>query len=195
LTYVRSYLREIITMAKLDNQSIQLLLFAAVALALVFQTIVVFALLLVMRKTAKTLTAQLEEMRASVRPIVENVIPIVENTRELLARVTPKIVETSVDVAALTKSLRLQTADVQSAAAEIMARVRTQSGRIDTLLSNTLDSLERATGFMTETLTKPMRQIGALLASAKAVVESLRASDHAPRSPRNQSSSDNDLFV
>ena len=182
-------------MAKLDNQSIQLLLFAAVAVALVFQTIVLFTLFLVLRKTAKTITRQLEEMRTSVRPIIENVIPIVENTRDLLARVTPRIVETSGDIAALTKSLREQTADVQTAATEIMARVRTQSGRIDSLLSSTLDALERATGFMTETLTKPMRQFGALLTSAKAVVESLRTSEPAPRSQRNQSSSDSDLFV
>jgi len=175
-------------MAKLDNQTIQLILFTAVALALVFQTIVLFALFMVLRKAANHVSEQIEEVRAAV-------MPIVENTRALLVQITPKIVDTSTDIAALTKSLRAQTADVQAAATEIVARVRTQTGRIDSLLSSTLDTLERATGFMAETLTKPMRQLGALLASAKAVIESLRASEPVSRAQRNQTSRDNDLFV
>jgi hypothetical protein len=175
-------------MAKLDNQSIQLLLFGAVALALVFQTIILFGLFIVMRKTAKNITGQVEEMRAAV-------MPVIENSRDLLVRVSPKIVETSTDLAALTKSLRVQSVDAQIAANEVIARVRAQTKRIDSLLSNTLDSLEHATGYVTETVNKPMRQLGALLAFAKAVVESLRNSEPAHSSRSNQSSSDNDLFV
>lgn len=175
-------------MAKLDNQTIQLLIFGAVALALVFQAIVLFAVFLVLRKTAKTVSEQIEEMRTAV-------MPIVENTRDLLVQLKPKIVDTSTDIAALTKSLRAQTADVQSAATEIVARVRTQTGRIDALLSSTLDTLERASAFMADTLAKPMRQLSALLASAKAVVETLRATEPVPRSQRNRSSSDGDMFV
>jgi hypothetical protein len=175
-------------MAKLDNQTIQLLLFAAVALALIFQACVLFAVFIVLRKTAKNVTVQIEEMRTAV-------MPVVENTRDLLVQLKPKIIDTGTDIAALTKSLRAQTADVQSAATEIVERVRVQTGRIDSLLSSTLDSLERATGFMAETLAKPMRQLGAVLAAANAVVDSLRASEPASRSRQNQSSSDSDLFV
>jgi uncharacterized protein YoxC len=175
-------------MAKLDNQTIQLLIFAAIALALVFQAIVLFAVFLVLRKTAKNVTLQIEEMRSAV-------MPIVENTRDLIVQLKPKIVDTSTDIAALTRSLRDQTADVQSAATEIVARARMQAGRIDSLLSSTLDTLERASAFMADTLSKPMRQLSALLASAKAVMESLRSQEPAPRSQRNQSSSDGDLFV
>jgi len=175
-------------MAKLDNQSIELLLFAAVALAFVSQAIVLFGLLIVMRKTAKAITGQVEEMRAAV-------VPVMENTRDLLARVSPKIVATSTDLAALTKSLRVQSVDAQIAANEVIARVRAQTKRIDSILSKTLDSLEHATGYVAETVNKPMRQLGALLAFAKALVESLRNSEPAHRSRQSQSSSDNDLFV
>jgi hypothetical protein len=188
-------LREIINMAKLDNQTIQLLIFGAIALALLLQAIVLFALFIAMSKAAKAMTGHAKNISEKIEGMSTAVMPIVENTRDLLVQIKPKIVDTSTDIAALTTSLRVQTADVQSAATEILARVRTQSGRIDSLLTSTLDALERATGFMAETLTKPMRQLGAFLASAKAVVDSLRNSEPPSRSQRNPSSSDSDLFV
>jgi methyl-accepting chemotaxis protein len=109
---------------------------------------------------------------------------------------TPKIEETTGDLAALAHTLRTQAADVQSAANEIVDRVRRQAGRLDTMLSNVLDAVERASVFMADTVAKPMRQLSAVLASVKAVVESLRTVD--PAAPRSQSSrahSDNDMFV
>jgi hypothetical protein len=46
-----------------------------------------------------------------------------------------------------------------------------------------------------DAIQKPVRQISALLASVKAVVESLRSSGPASRSRTNHAAGDDDMFV
>jgi len=143
-------------MPNLDNQTIQLALVAAVALAMLIQAIVLFAALIALRKLAKSIRQEIDDLRSSV-------MPLIENTRNLLARVAPKIEQTASDLALLTRAL--------------------------------LDAVDRAGSFMADTVTKPMRQLSAFLASAKAVIESLRSTQGASRAEANRASSDNDLFV
>jgi ABC-type transporter Mla subunit MlaD len=177
-----------IAMPNLDNQTIQLALVTAVALAMLLQAIVLLAVFIVIRKAARSMREDIEDLRSSV-------MPLVDNTRELFTRLAPKVEKTTDDLAALTHALREQTADVQSAATEIIDRARRQASRLDTLLSNVLDAVERAGSFMADTVAKPMRQLSAVLASAKAVVESLRTAEPAPRSRPNQTPDGNDMFV
>ena len=181
-------LREGNTMPNLDNQTIQLALVAAVALAMLIQAIVLFAALIALRKLAKSIRQEIDDLRSSV-------MPLIENTRNLLARVAPKIEQTASDLALLTRALRNQTADVQAAADEIIGRAQLQARRVDSMLSNVLDAVDRAGSFMADTVTKPMRQLSAFLASAKAVIESLRSTQGASRAEANRASGDNDLFV
>jgi methyl-accepting chemotaxis protein len=175
-------------MFKLDNQTLQLALIALVALAMLVQAIVLLAAFVAMRKAARSADEKFEELRASI-------MPLVDKTRDLVTRLAPKIEATAEDLAALTHSLRLQTTDVQYAANEIVTRVRSQASRIDTLLTNVLDAIERAGGFMADAVSKPMRQLSAILASAKAAVESLRNYEPPPRSNADRMSGDNDMFV
>jgi hypothetical protein len=176
-------------MPNLDNQTIQLALVAAVALLMLLQVIVLLAVFVVIRNTARSMREDFEDLRSSIAPIIYN-------TRELLTRLTPKIEGATSDLAVLTHSLRMQAADVQSAADEIIERARRQAGRLDTMLSSVLDGVERAGVFMADTVAKPMRQLSAILASVKAVIESLRTVDPAAaRSRSNHAPGDNDLFV
>ncbi len=176
-------------MPTLDNQTIQLALVAAVALAMLLQAIVLLAVFVVIRKAARSMREDLEDMRSSIAPIIYN-------TRELLTRLTPKIEATTADLAVITRSLRTQAADVQSATDEIIERVRRQASRLDTMLSNVLDGVERASVFMADTVAKPMRQLSAIMATVKAVIESLRSVDPAAaRSRSNHAPRDNDMFV
>jgi methyl-accepting chemotaxis protein len=176
-------------MPKLDIQTIQLALVAAVALLMLFQMIVLLAVFFVIRKAVRSIRADIENLRSSVAPLINN-------TRDLITRLTPRIEETAGDLAVFARHLRTQVADVQSAADEIVERVKRQASRIDTMLSNVLDAVERASVFMADTVAKPMRQISAVLASAKAVVESLRTMDPAAaRSRPNNAPGDDDMFV
>jgi hypothetical protein len=63
------------------------------------------------------------------------------------------------------------------------------------MLTSIFDALDRATGFMTDTVTKPMRQIAGILASAKAVVESLRTDAPGAQATEGQPHADKDTFV
>lgn len=175
-------------MIKLDTQTLQLALVAMVALAMLLQAIVLLAVFIVIRKAVRAMRQDLENLRSSV-------MPIVDNTNELFRRVAPKVETTAEDLAAMTHSLRAQIADVQSAAAEIIARVRHEANRFDSMLSNLLDVVDRAGAFMTDTVAKPMRQLSGLLAAVKAVVESLRAAEHASPSQPNRAQDDGDMFV
>ena len=175
-------------MPKLDNQTIQLALIALVALAMLVQAIVLFAAFIAMRKAARAVDEKLEAFSSSVTPLIDN-------TRSLVASLTPKIEQTADDLSALAHSLRVQTADVQYAANEIIARTRSQASRLDAMLTHVLDTLERTGNFMTDAVNKPMRQLSAILASVKAVIESLRSGEHAPGSQSNPAHSDHDMFV
>ena len=175
-------------MPKLDNQTIQLALVALIALAMLVQAIVLFASFVAMRKAARAMRDQIEDMRSVIMPLVYSV-------QDLFTRLTPKVEQTTDDLAALTHALRLQTADVQSAATEIVARARRQANRVDALLTSVLDAVDRASAFMADAVAKPMRQLSAVLASAKAVVESLRNAEPAAHSQANRTPGDNDMFV
>jgi ElaB/YqjD/DUF883 family membrane-anchored ribosome-binding protein len=175
-------------MQKMDNQTIEVALFALVALAMLTQAIVMLAAFIVMRKAAKSADEKLEEMRSSV-------MPLLETSRNLFSKLAPKIDSTSDDLAAITHSLRLQTAELQSATTEIVERARNQAGRLDSMLSSALDALDRTGTFMAETINKPIRQASALLASARAVIDSLRGSVPTPRSHSSHVPGDSDTFV
>jgi uncharacterized protein YoxC len=171
-------------MPNLDNQTIQLVIVAAVAVALLLQTIFLLAILSTVRKMSRSLKEEVEDLRSSV-------MPVIYNTRDLLTRITPQIESTVEDLAGMAHDMRRQTADLQASAKDVLDRVRVQTGRLDSMVSNVLDAVDRASVFVTESVSKPVRQISGLLASVKAIVESLRTAD----SPRHVHTPDDDTFV
>jgi hypothetical protein len=176
-------------MPKFENQTIELALFALVALAMLVQAIVLLAAFFAMRAAARSIDQKLDAFNSSVTPLIDN-------TRTLVTRLTPRIEETADDIAALTHSLRVQTADIQFAANEIVSRARIQAIRLDGMVSHVLDTLQRTGDFMSDAVNKPVRQFSAILASIKAVVESLRSGAPPSRSQANPSPrGDNDMFV
>jgi methyl-accepting chemotaxis protein len=179
-------LREIIPMPNLDNQAILLIIVAVTALAVLLQAIVLLAIFLVVRKATRSLKEEAEGLRSSIMPIIYNV-------QELLDRVAPQVEATVTDVAAVAHGLRVQTAELGTAAQNILERVRQQSRRVDAMLSSVLDTVDRVGGFMADTVSKPARQLAGLLASAQAIIESLRGFSSPPR--RRRSAEDEDTFI
>lgn len=170
----------------MSHEDIELACIALGAVALLMQTIILFALYRGVSKSTEQMKEQLEEMRSSV-------MPIVENARELFVRLAPKVEDSVTDVAEMARGLRVQAEDVQKAIEEILAGVRKQTGRIDTMFTGTLDAVDHASAFVAEAVSKPVRQLSGLLAGVKAIVESLRASDPSYREPRVHD--DKDMFV
>jgi uncharacterized protein YoxC len=170
-------------MPNFDNQTIQLLIIAVVALAVVLQAIVLLAIYLSIKKAARSLHDELEEVRTSV-------MPLVNISRDFFVRIAPNVEAATADVAELVHGLQTRTAALESSAAEILERLQRQTARLDTMLTGVLDTIERIGGFVAEAVTKPMRQLSVLLASAKAIIESLRDSAPEPRRPQASAGKD-----
>ena len=102
-------------------------------------------------------------------------------------------------MADITHILRVRIAALESVVAEILERVQRQTTRVDSMFTGALDSVERVGEFVSNTVSKPMKQISALVASAKAIVEVLSApAPHiqSPPGPDNPTGSHNpDKFV
>jgi ABC-type transporter Mla subunit MlaD len=174
-------------MPKLDPQTIMLAFVAVTGLAVLLQTIILFAIYITVRKTAASVKEQVEDLRSSV-------MPVVYNTRELFGRLAPKVEATVDDLAAIAEGLRIQSAEMQASVTELLDKFRHQTTRLDNLFSSLLDGVDRAGGFVADVVSRPVRQISGLLASVKAIAESLRA-PAPPRPPRPRRSDDGDTFI
>jgi hypothetical protein len=174
---------------KLDNQTILLAFVVVTGLAVLLQTVILLAIFLAVRKALANFRQEAEDLRSSVMPVIYDTRDLVANTQGILTslqafladaqsfftRVTPKVESITTDLTQVTQTLRTQTAEMQSSALEIMAKVRRQSDRVDGMVTDLLNTVDRAGGFVAEAVSRPVRQISGVLRSAKAIVESLRA--------------------
>jgi hypothetical protein len=182
-------------MQNFDHQTLELVVLVLVAVAMLVQALVLLAAFLAMRKAAQSMNEKIEAFRASVTPIIESATPIFVTSRDLITKLAPKIESASEDLVSITHTIRVQAADLQVATNEMVERARGQANRIDSTLTSFFDAMDRAGSFVADCVSKPMRQLGAVIASAKAVIESLRASSPASRAPSNHVPGDSDMFV
>jgi len=126
-----------------DSPTIQLVIVAAVAITMLLQAVALLAILVVVRKSVRSMRDEVQEMRTSITGVINKVEPVVDGVRQLLIRTSPKIESSVADLAAITANLHRQTDDVQTAAIEIVERFRRQSARVDTKLTNIFDVLDR----------------------------------------------------
>jgi uncharacterized protein YoxC len=169
-------------MPNLDSQTILIAILAVVAFAILVQTILLLAFFLIVRRSVRAVQREYEGLR-------DEVLPIVHNVRELVARVAPHIENTASDVAALVHGLRAQTADLQAAASDVLGRFHRQVVRIDAMVSAVFHAVDRASGFVSSAVAKPVQQFSHILTSVKAVIDSLRKKS-APAAP----ASDDEIF-
>lgn len=163
-----------------DVQNTLLVIVAVGALALVIQTIGMIVVAITARNAVKNMRDEMREFRSSVTPILNR-------TREVVENVAPKVEEAAGQLNVIVKTLCVQTADIQSAADDIIDRTRHQVGRVDHMLTLIFDRVEKAGSFMSDAVAKPMRQFSGLVASVKAVVETLRdpQAGHHPHPPQS----------
>jgi uncharacterized protein YoxC len=160
-------------MPNLDNQSILLVFVAITSLAMLMQAIILLAIYLSMRKASTSIREQIDEIRSSVMPVVDSTRDLCARASDLFQKVSPKVESAASDLAEMAHGLRVQTNELQVSTLEVLERVRRQSGRIDHMFSGLLDAVDRAGGFVAEVVSKPVRQFSGILASIKAVIETL----------------------
>jgi uncharacterized protein YoxC len=177
----------------MNHDTIELACIGLGALALLIQSVVLLAIFLGMGKATKKIQEEIEDIRSSVMPVLKDTRELVDSAREFLVRVSPKVESTVADVSEVTRILRAQATDVEVTVEEVLERVRKQAGRIDTMFTGTLDAVDKASAFVTETVSKPVRQLSGVLASVKAIVESLSSTSSKFHQPSVHD--DKDMFV
>jgi argininosuccinate lyase len=198
-------MREIDGMPNFDNQTIQLVIIGVAALAVVMQAVVLIAILIAMKKAATAMHRDIQELRASVTPMIldsrdfiERTVPRVEDfisnvapkIEDFITNTAPKVEATASDVAEIVHTLRVKTAEAELTVTEILARAQHQTSRVDGMVTTALDSVERVGGFLDKTVSKPVKQISALVAAGRAVVQSLNATSSRPHSSNGSGNHD-----
>jgi methyl-accepting chemotaxis protein len=157
------------------NIETYLIVFVAITgFSVLLQALVLFAIFLALKKVAKTAQDATDDIKATV-------LPAVHSTKELIQRMTPQIITISAGMAELTELLRKESKGVSHSASEIMERVNRQSKRLDGMLTEGLNAVEKAGVVVESAVAAPVRQINGIMAAIKAVIETYRSESPRPR--------------
>ena len=169
----------------MNNETLWLMIFVGLtAVALFGQFIVMLVAFFMVRKTLNSVQGEIGEIRSTV-------MPMITRSKELLQKVAPKVESVAADVADMAQSAREQTAHIRFTADEVLARVYRQTSRVDHMITNVADGVEHAGSVVADSVTKPVRQVSALLAAAKAFLGVLATGRRNDR----QVVTDQDMFV
>jgi phage-related protein len=152
-------------MQTLNHDTVELILIAITTAAVLLEAFVLLAIFLALRHTSRTILQHVEELKSTI-------IPFVDNARGFLERVGPKVEDATSDIADIVAGLKAQAAEV---------------------VSSVLNTVDRAAEYVTDVVNRPVRQISGLMASIRAIVESLRGSAREPR--ETHSARDRDTFI
>jgi ABC-type transporter Mla subunit MlaD len=169
-----------------DHETIELVFIAIAALALLTQTLILLAIFMAVKKAAGSIKEEVDDIRSSV-------MPVMQKTRDMVDRLSPAVEQGVIDLAQMARVLRAQSEAVEDTLADVLDRVRSETSRIDSMFSGTLDAVDKASAYVTGVVSKPVRQISRILASIKAIIESLTVPNHGYREPVIHD--DKDMFV
>ena len=171
----------------MNNETTLLVVFVGLTgLALVVQAIVMLVAFLAMRKTIVTLHADVQELRTAA-------MPVLVKSRETLDRVAPKLESVAADVADIAHVLKRQSVEFNAVAGDILERVHRQTSRVDNMFTEVIDNVEHASHVVADSVIKPARQISAMLAGAKAFLNTLATGRRSAR--QAEVVADQDMFV
>ena len=170
----------------MNNETLLMVFVGLTGAAVLLQSVVLFALYLTIRKTTKAVQNEMEDLRAAV-------VPVIDESRDFLKSVGPKIEAAATDLAEMTRQLHAQSAELERTAAEVMERIRRQTARLDAILGKVLDGVDQAGTIVAQTVTRPVKQLQGIVASAKAVIGVLRSGP--PTQAETHVVADRDMFV
>src|SRR5258708_2354419 len=160
------------------NQETLLLIFVGLTgFALLVQVIILLAFFLTIRKTVAAVQADVQQLRTGI-------MPVLTKSRELMDHLGPKVDSIATDLAVLAHTLREQGAEIQASADEILGRVNRQAGRLDLMFTNVVDGVEHAGNVVVSSVSGQMRQVSAMIASARAFLTVLTTGKRDPRQQR-----------
>lgn len=175
-------------MADVNTETLLIWFVGLTGVAVLLQAVVLLALALAVRKTAKTIEEQMAQLRGTVEPLAKEM-------RGFLERVGPRLEAATTDLAEIVHGLRAQSAEMQASAMEILERARRQSSRVDSMMTGALDTVDRATAILTDAVSIPLRQISGVAAFVRAALGALRSGTRGSGQRPTHSAADRDMFV
>jgi len=170
----------------MNNQTLLVIFVGLTGFALLVQAIVMLAAFLAMRKTVTSLQSDVHELRTSA-------MPIIEKSRDTLEKLAPKIESVSNDVSDVVRTLREQTHQFQLVAGDVLDRVHRQTSRVDNMFTGVVDGVEHASNVVVDSVARPVRQVSAILAGAKAFLGVLATGRRS--GDREHVTANEDMFV
>jgi uncharacterized protein YoxC len=158
------------------------------ALAIVWQTAILFGLAKAMREFATRMEGILGRMESQATPVLATAQAILDDAQ-------PKIADITTNLAEGTHAVKIHIADIGEATGEIVERARLQAARVDELVSDTIAKIEVTTDIVQHSVITPVRRIHALVQAVSAGVGFLRASRSRKRSENNSSGDDEEMFI
>ena len=151
-----------------NTETLLIIFVAFTGASVLLQACVLLAIYLSLRKTAKSAMEASQDFKTTV-------LPMVHSTKDLIDRITPQVILITEGLAELTKTLKKETNGVSVSASEIMERVNRQTQRLDGMLTNGLDAVERAGEVVETAVAGPIRQVNGIMAAIKAMIETYRS--------------------
>jgi len=157
------------------------------AIALVVQTVVLLAVLIQCGVLAKRFSHVVSEFQAKIDPILLHTSRIIENSEQRIASIMT-------DASEMTRLARGEAQKVDRVFTELIDRLDGQIGRIDQILTGTLEVIEEAGSKFRTALWAPVQQVSAVLKGFKVGLEVLRGQQRRP-SDRDSVHQDEELFI
>lgn len=150
------------------TETILIVFVAFTGASVLLQAGILLAIFFSLKKTAKSVTEVTGDLKATV-------VPMVHSTRELVERITPQIITISTAMAALTETMKRESAGVDFSVKETVQQIRHQLQRVDSILTTGLNAVEKATDVVETAVSAPVRQVNGILAAIRAVIDTYRA--------------------
>ncbi len=142
-------------------------------LAFIAQAAILFAVYRIaqrMQARMLPLAGRAEAVLAKTEPVLAKAEPILENARGILEDNRPRIAEMTGDAVAVAKTARQQAEQWREVLDDAAERARVRISQIDEKVDETVQQVEQVGGAMKSAVTRPVRELNAVLAGIKAAV-------------------------
>ncbi len=172
----------------MQQETIWLVLAAAVSVAVIIQTILLFAMFLTSRK----LRNQVAALSEKVEPVTESAKQTLETAKEVLGEVRLYAREYASKGAELLELSRRQLARVDEVMSEATTRARSQMDRVEMVLDDTVNRFQETTTLLQNGVVRPLRQIAGITAGLRTALSVIFG---ARRATVEQATHDEEMFI
>lgn len=152
------------------NSVIFLVFTGILAFAVLLQTLILLGFLIAAKAAQKKATEEISRLRGEMQPFLKTATHMAEALDEM----TPRIRAIAVNVQTASERLRDQVQHVEATVGELTGKTRHQVGRIDTMVTDTLDAIAHGTRVIQDNVMAPLRHVGGWVATVRTGMDMFR---------------------